>query len=425
MSDYTKMWEGLGLDLGTHDAVLETVGKMYGDVFLSQKNRPKGMEYFDFVMSEIHGLRIKELMDAKAQGRKVVGTFCVFVPEEIVLALDGIMVGLCAGADLGIDESEDFLPRNTCALIKSAFDFKLAKVCPYIESTDMIVGENTCDGKKKAYESYKDLVNNLYVMDIPQMKSTSGFELLKAEYTRFAEALEKLTEKKLTVENLKNAIETVNAKRRAILRLARLRAANPVPISGLDVLLANQIYFYDDPERFTNSVNALCDELEERIEKGIGVVPKDTPRILISGCPMAIPNWKLPSLIESSGATIVGEEMCTGERGTRNMTSLEGETTDELIDNIVNRYFKIDCAIFTPNQSRQDHVNEMAKDYDAHGVLNYSLQFCHPYQHESITHAKLLENKGVPVLNLTTDYSQEDVGQLKTRIEAFIERIKS
>jgi benzoyl-CoA reductase/2-hydroxyglutaryl-CoA dehydratase subunit BcrC/BadD/HgdB len=425
MSDYTKMWEGLGLDLATHDAVLETVGKMYGDVFMSQSNRPKGMEYFDFVMTEIHGLRIKELLDAKEQGRKVIGTFCVFVPEEIVLAMDGIMVGLCAGADLGIDESEDFLPRNTCALIKSAFDFKLAKVCPYIESTDMIVGENTCDGKKKAYESYKELVNNLYVMDIPQMKSTSGFELLKAEYKRFAAELEKLTGKKLTVEGLKKGIETVNAKRKAILRLARLRAANPVPISGLDVLLANQIYFYDDPERFTNSVNALCDELEERVEKGIGVFPKETPRILISGCPMAIPNWKLPSLIESSGATIVGEEMCTGERGTRNMTSLEGETVDDLIDNIVNRYFKIDCAIFTPNQSRLDHVNEMASNYQAQGVINYTLQFCHPYQHESITNAKQLETEGVPVLNLTTDYSQEDMGQLKTRIEAFIERIKS
>ena len=425
MTDYTKMWDDLGLAPDTHAAVLETVGNLYGEVFLSQKNRPKGMEYFDFVMSEIHGLRIKELMDAKAEGRKVVGTFCVFVPEEIVLALDGIMVGLCAGADLGIDESEDFLPRNTCALIKSAFDFKLAKVCPYIESTDMIVGENTCDGKKKAYESYKDLVDNLYVMDIPQMKSNSGYDLLKAEYKRFADELEKLTGKKLTVENLKKAIETVNAKRRAILRLARLRAVNPVPISGLDVLLANQIYFYDDPERFTQSVNALCDELEERIEKGIGVFPSDTPRILISGCPMAIPNWKLPGLIESSGATIVGEEMCTGERGTRNMTSTEGETVDALIDNIVNRYFKIDCAIFTPNQSRIEHVNEMADNYNADGVLNYSLQFCHPYQHESITSAKQLENDGVPVLNLTTDYSQEDIGQLKTRIEAFIERIKS
>ena len=111
------------------------------------------------------------------------------------------------------------------------------------------------------------------------------------------------------VENLKQGIETVNNKRKAMHRLAQLRAANPVPISGLDVLLANQVYFYDNPERFTASINAICDELEERIANGEGVFPKDAPRILLSGCPMAVPNWKVPGIIETSGAIMVGEEM--------------------------------------------------------------------------------------------------------------------
>jgi len=424
MSDYREMWKSLGLDLDTHDAVLNIVGKAYGDVFMSQKNRPEGMGYFDFVISEIHGLRIKELLDAKKEGKKIIGTFCVFVPEELVLATNNVCVGLCAGAELGFEAAEQYLPRNTCALIKSAFGFKLAKVCPYIESTDLIVGENTCDGKKKAYESYKDIIGNLYVMDIPQMKSESGKQLLKAEYLRFAAKLEEISGRKLTVENLKKGIETVNNKRKAMLRLATLRAANPVPISGLDVLLANQVFFYDNPERFTTSVNAICDELEERIKNKIGVFPANTPRILISGCPMAIPNWKIPHIIETSGATIVGEEMCTGERGTQNLTADNANTVEALIDLIVERYFQIDCAIFTPNEKRLEHVKEMVKKYKADGVLQYNLQFCQPYQSESIHYGKELEKSGIPVLSLDTDYSQEDVGQLKTRIEAFIERIK-
>lgn len=424
MTDYRKMWEGLNLDLGTHDAVLDIVGKAYQDVFLSQSNRPKGMEYFDFVMSEIHGLRIKELLDSKQEGRKIIGTFCVFVPEEIVLAANAVCVGLCAGAELAFEEAEQFVPRNTCSLIKAAFGFNLAKVCPYIESTDMIVGENTCDGKKKAFETYKDTVKNFYVMDIPQTKSEAGRNLLKAEFMKFAAALEELTGNKLTVESLKRGIEIVNNKRQAILRLAKLRAHNPVPISGLDVLLANQVYFYDDPERFTSSVNAICDELEQRIEKNIGVFAANTPRILVSGCPMAIPNWKVPQIIETSGATIIGEEMCTGERGTQNLTEIKGNTLEELMDNIVDRYMKIDCAVFTPNQSRLEHIKDMAKKYKADGVLNYTLQFCQPYSHESMSFSKELENDGIPVLNLETDYSREDIGQLKTRVEAFIELIK-
>ena len=104
--------------------MLGVLGRLYEQTFNKQPNRPEGMKYFDFVMSEVHGLRSKELVDAKAAGRKVAGTFCTFVPEEIVLALDGVMVGLCAGAELA--------------------------------ASDVVAGENTCDGKKKGYEIFKD-----------------------------------------------------------------------------------------------------------------------------------------------------------------------------------------------------------------------------------------------------------------------------
>jgi len=408
--DYRGIWKDLGLNLAAHDALLEVLGNGYQDIYLAQKERPEGMGYFDFVMSEVHGLRIKELMDEKAAGKKVIGSFCVFVPEEIVRAADATLVGLCTGADFATEEVERLLPRNTCSLIKSAFGFKLGKVCPYLESADMIVGENTCDGKKKSYEILNDLVPNLYVMDIPQMKSAEGRALLKAEYLRFREAVEKLTGITIDAARLRKGIEIVNNKRKAIHRLASLRKADPAPISGLDALLANQVFFYDDPTRFTDSLNEICDELEQRIERGEGVFPKGTPRILLSGCPMAVPNWKLPWIIEASGAVIVGEESCVGERGTRNLTDDSGNTAEALMEAIVERYFKVDCAIFTPNPDRLEHIVEMAKQYKADGVIHYGLQFCQPYLMESMPVEK--------------DYSMEDVGQLKTRVEAFIELIK-
>ena len=273
--DYRAMWTDLGLDLEAHDALLGVLGQGYQDIFLSQKDRPEGMGYFDFVMSEVHGLRIKELLDEKVAGRKIVGSYCVFVPEEIVLAANSTLVGLCSGADFAMEEVEKLLPRNTCALIKSSFGFKLGKVCPYLESADMIVGENTCDGKKKAYESLNPLVKKLYVMDLPQVKSEQGRALIKAEYDRFKTAMEELSETTITAESLKEGIKTVNAKRAAIHRLSMLRKADPAPISGLDALLANQVFFYDNPARFTASVNKICDELETRIKAGKkGVFPE-------------------------------------------------------------------------------------------------------------------------------------------------------
>ncbi len=423
-TDYRPMWKSLGLDLEAHDALLGVLGPLYEQTFTKQPNRPQGMKYFDFVMSEVHGLRIKELVDAKQAGRKVVGAFCTFVPEEIVLALDGILVGLCAGAEFATAEAEKLLPRNTCALIKGAFGFALARVCPYVSASDVIVGENTCDGKKKSYEIFKDLVPRLHVMDLPQTKSAEGRALLRAEFKRFGEYLEGLTGKKLTVESLQKGIATVNAKRAVVQRLARLRAADPAPISGLDGLLVNQVFFYDDPVRFTGSVAKICDELEQRSRRGEGVAPKGTPRILVSGCPMAVPNWKLPALVEGAGAVIVGEESCVGERGTQALTADTGRTLDELLDAIVDRYLKIDCAIFTPNTSRVEHVLSMAKELRAQGVIHYGLQFCAPYQVEAGPVEQRLEREGVPTLRLDTDYGQEDVGQIRTRVEAFVERLR-
>jgi len=422
--DYRTMWAELGLNLDNHDKLMEVLGKVYADIFLSQQNRPKKTEYLDFVMSEVHGLRIKELVDGKKQGRKVVGTYCTFVPEEIVIAANAVMVGLCAGADFATEEVERYLPKNLCALIKSTFGFKLGGVCPYLEASDLIVGENTCDGKKKAYEVFKGLVSDLYVMDLPQMKNDGARTLLRSEYNKIMAKIEKLTRNKITVDTLKKAIDIVNAKRKAVHRLSNLRANNPVPISGLDSLLINQIFFYEDPVRFTSQISSLCDELEVRVKNKVGVASTKTPRLLISGCPMAVPNWKLPAIIETSGGVIVGEESCIGERGSRNLVDNTGNTLESLIGALVDRYLTIDCAIYTPNNERRDHIREMAAKYKADGVILYAIQFCAPYTVEAIGIEKELEKDGIPAIRIETDYSQEDVGQLKTRIQAFIERLK-
>jgi benzoyl-CoA reductase/2-hydroxyglutaryl-CoA dehydratase subunit BcrC/BadD/HgdB len=418
-SDHQKMWEELGLDIPAHDGLLKVLGQFYGDIYLSQQGRLRGAEYLDFVLSEVHGLRIQELQEARKQGRKVVGTFCVFVPEEIILAANGVCVGLCAGAEIGQEAAEQVLPRNTCALIKSFMGFKLARLCPFFESCDLVVGETTCDGKKKAYEIL-DQMAPLYVMEVPQMKEARDRALWRDEILRFRERIETLTGVPITAERLAASIRLVNDRRRVLQRLNSLRKAVPTPVSGRDALLVNQISFYDDPVRFTQKIGEFCDELEERVARKQGVVPEGLPRLMLSGCPMAVPNWKLPFVVESSGAVIVGEESCIGTRNTRDLVAEDGRTLDEMIDRIVDRYMKIDCACFTPNTDRMKHIVEMAQDLGVDGVIHYALQFCHPYTIEAFKAEKALEQAGIPLLKIETDYSMEDVEILKNRVEAFV-----
>ncbi|MGD0235223.1 MAG: double-cubane-cluster-containing anaerobic reductase [Syntrophorhabdales bacterium] len=420
---YREMWGSLGLNLEAHEGLLAVLSDAYQNIYLSQKNRPKGMQYFDYVISEVHGLRIVELLKAKTEGKHIIGTFCIYVPEELILALDGVAIGLCAGADVGAEEAEKYIPRNTCALIKGFMGFKLAGLCPYVESADLIVGETTCDGKKKAYEMFNEITGKVYVMELPNKKGDDGRTLWRNEVKRLADKLSEVTGKQLTVESLRKAAGVVNEKRKALQRLSHARSHDPAPISGLDALLINQISFYDDPVRFTAKLNELCDELDERVKSGVGVAAKGTPRVLISGSPMAIPNWKLHYIVESSGGVVVGEEACVGERNFKDLLP-EFSSVGDAVEKMADRSMSVNCACFTPNDERMTDIETMSSALQARGVIHYALQFCMPYMYEAYKAKDAVAAIGLPFLKIETDYSMEDMGQLKTRVEAFLEILK-
>jgi benzoyl-CoA reductase/2-hydroxyglutaryl-CoA dehydratase subunit BcrC/BadD/HgdB len=421
---YVPMWKNLGMDIEKHNQLLNGLGQYYTTAVLSQKNRPKGMGYFDFVVSEIHGLRVKELDDLRKAGKKVVGAFCIYAPEELAYAADATMVGLCGGADFSVPDAEAVLPRNLCPLIKSFYGFRLNRTCPYFQSSDLVVGETTCDGKKKVYELLNELIPT-YVIEVPHKPETErGKAFWLKELEAFKAELEKLTGNKITAEKLKASIELINNKRKAMKRLAALRANSPSPISGLDGLLIEQISFNDDVQRFTAKVNELCDELDERVRKGEGVAAADAPRVAVSGCPMAIPNWKLHSIVEAAGAIVVVEESCVGTRYFTDLVEPKGESVDDLLWALVERYSKIPCACFTPNDRRVKSVVELSKQFNVGGVIYYTLQNCQDYNVEGIKVERALKAQGLPTLKIETDYGTGDVEQLKTRVQAFLEMIQ-
>ncbi len=422
-TDYRPMWTDLDLDLEKHDMLLQVLPSMYESTFLGQENRPEAMEYFDFVVGEIHGLRVKELMDHKASGGKVIGLYCVFVPEDLIMAAGAIPVGLCAGTQFSVPDAEEVLPRNTCALIKSSFGFKLGRTCPYVQASDLLIGETTCDGKKKMYEILAQY-HPTYVMEVPQKKTPLGRELFLEELRGLKAKLEAESGVAITAERLAEATAVVEAKRRALQRLHDIRRARPVPISGLDALLVTQVCFYDDSVRFAEKVNALCEELEGRTARGEGAAPADAPRILVSGSPMAIPNWKLHRILEDSGALVVGEESCTGTRYFSYLAAESDGSLDAQLKAIADRQLDTHCACFTPNDERIEDILTLARGWGVDGVVHYNLQFCHTFANEAVKVEKTLERENIPLLRIETDYSDEDMGQLKTRVDAFLEMIR-
>nr|WP_312576291.1 double-cubane-cluster-containing anaerobic reductase [Sedimentibacter sp.] len=424
MSDYHEMWESLGMNLELHDQLCEVLPEVFGDVYLTQENRPESMDYYNFVVSEIHGVRPAELIEHQKKGGKVFGTFCLYVPDEIVFAADAIATGLCGGSQFWVPGGETVLPTSTCPLIKASVGARLDKTCPFFRIADMYVGETTCDGKKKAWEILSEDVP-VHVMDIPQMKRPKDIASWADEIKIFLGKVEEFTGNKVTPEKLAVAIKLINDKRRALARLYELRKEENLPISGKDVLLISQIAFYDDPVRFTTMTNKLCDELDERVKNKVSVFPAGTKRIMLTGTPLAIPNWKLHHIVETSGASVVVEEMCTGTRYFENLVDENKNTIEDQIDALSNRYMSINCACFTPNEGRVDDIIRLAKEYKVDGIIDVNLKFCSIYDVEGYKVERAIKAAGIPVLGIETDYTDQDAEQLRTRVGAFIEMLSN
>lgn len=422
MANYVEMWKELGMDLENHDALCQVLPTAFGDVYLSQENRPAAMDFWDMVVADIHGIRPAELIEAQKKGQKVFGTFCVYVPDEVVLAANGIVTGLCGGSQFWVSGGEKVLPKSTCPLIKASVGARLDRTCPFFRIADMYVGETTCDGKKKAWEILgKDVP--MHVMDMPQMKREKDIKKWAEEIADFAVVVEKMTGNTIEPENLNHAIHIVNEKRKALARVYEARKAEKLPISGKDALLMMQIAFFDEPVRCAQMANRLADELEQRIADGVSVFPAGTKRIMVTGTPMAIPNWKLHHIIETNGAAVVCEETCTGTRYFEHLVDESKETLEEQYRALAERYMGINCACFTPNTGRIDDILRLAKEYHVDGVIDVNLKFCCLYDTEGYTVEAALKEAGIPVLGIETDYDDADAEQLRTRIEAFVEML--
>ncbi len=420
MVDHSPMWRDLGLDVPLHEKVIASIGARFGSLVESQKDRPESMAYFDGVVHEAHGGRIAEIIEAKKRGAKMIGTFCIYVPDEIILAASAIPVALCGGTAFSIPYAEKLFPRDICPLVKSTLGLAFSKTCPFAPIKDMAVGETTCDAKKKTWDILSKKVN-FHVIDIPQRKNGATAYLWLTEIRAFRDRIENLTGNTIDAGALLDAIRLMNRKRSLLGELNALRKAPLPPISGADALVVMQTALIDEPHRFCDNLEILIGELRNRIEAGVSPFKPGCARILVAGCPSVMGNWKMHHIIETSGGMVVCDESCTGTRYYENLVDESGINVDDHLASLAERYFKIDCSCFSPNDERIGRVTGLAGEYRADAVVQYILQYCHTYNIEAIRVGDALKQSGIPSITIETDYGEEDEGQLRTRVEALIE----
>jgi benzoyl-CoA reductase/2-hydroxyglutaryl-CoA dehydratase subunit BcrC/BadD/HgdB len=363
-------------------------------------------------------LKVKEI---KEKGGAVAGTFCAFTPLEILTAAGVHSVSLCGMSEETIPAAERDLPQNLCPLIKSSYGFAVSDKCPYTYFADIIVGETTCDGKKKMYELLSQL-KDLYVIQLPQgVDRTYALPMFRREVACFARYIQERFSVEITDKKLREAADYHNRLRKAKCRLMELQKQDPPPMSGLELYrFLEGTGFSFSPETLVDAIETFIQQVERQYAQDKGKLPTGRKRILVTGCPAGGVIDKLAGSIENNGGVVVCYENCGGIKPMR----LQVDTTaDNILDAIADSYMDIGCPVMSPNIHREAMLPKLVSEFRADGVIDVILQACHPYSVERRAMERLCNRHGTPYMALETDYSQVDRGQIETRIAAFIEQL--
>lgn len=359
--------------------------------------------------------------DFKENGGKLVGCLCSYTPTELLDAAGIASIGLCGSSQESIPDAEKVLPKNLCPLIKSTFGFAYSQKCPYTYFSDMIIGETTCDGKKKMYELLNE-IKETYVMHLPQGKGRSYVgDVWYEEVKLLKKKIEEKFQVEITDDKLREAAKFRNEFRKAIVDLYELQIPQPPAMLGTELMMSvlASSFTFDQKAFLTMMQEQIAKARKEYMQNGSKVDP-NRKRILITGSPSSAIFDKVAMTVENNGGVIVCFDDCGGERTQTQMVDTEAE---DILRAISDRYLKVNCSVMSPNDDRMENMKKMVEKYHVDGVIESILCCCHTFNVESARVEKAMEEIGVPYMKLETDYSTGDKGQIETRIAAFIEML--
>ncbi|RII32502.1 2-hydroxyacyl-CoA dehydratase [Clostridium chromiireducens] len=361
-------------------------------------------------------IKAKELKDKDVP---LIGVFCTYFPQEIALAMGAATVSLCATSDETIADAEQDLPRNLCPLIKSSYGFAKTDKCPFFFFSDLIVGETTCDGKKKMYEYLSDF-KPVHVMELPNSQSEAGLQLWRHEIIKLKSTLEEMFNVEISEDDIRKAIRVKNNERKALKKFYELGKKEPVAMLGQDIFkVINGTTFSFDKEQIPKQMDELIEKINSEYEMENKYESK--PRILITGCPIGGAAEKVIKAIEDNGAYVVAFENCSVAKA---VDELVDEENADVYNALSRKYVSIGCSCMSPNPNRIKLLNKMIDDYKIDAVIDVILTACHTYSVETLSIKRFVNNeKNIPYMSVETDFSINDVGQLNTRMAAFIEML--
>jgi len=361
-----------------------------------------------------------QLKEAKNDGIKIIGYFPGnYVPEELIYASGAIPLCLINGGDSQpVEIALSVVPQVICPFARAQVGERLSGKNPYYSIIGMLVAPITCQHLKKVAEVWEyngDL--EIFKLGIPhQHNNDFELEYFTDRLRALKDRLQVFTGTEITDEKLSEAIELYNKMRELLRKISLLRRVSPPLLSGLDFVKLNHASFYADPAFMVDFLDSVYHELKDKQQ----VTKADTPRILLIGPNIGYGDYKIPELVEEAGGDIVIEEICEGIRYYWNQIESKGD----LLESLARGYLvdRVPCAFMRYSTGKRlDFALKLIKDCGVSGVIWYELMCCETYDAESYFFSQKMGERNIPMLILESDYSTANTGQLKTRIEAFIE----
>lgn len=355
---------------------------------------------------------------AKASGRPVVGIMCEFTPRELIMAAGAVPVCLCGGSAKTIPAAEEQLPANLCPLIKSTFGYHVQRSNPFLEMADLVVGETTCDGKKKMFELMAQS-RPMYVLELPQKADDAeSLEYWVRELHKFRAFLEHRFNVEITDAAIREAMLTMNRERALRRELASLMQSDRPPLTGRQLL------------DFKSSISGITADLEQ-YARAFETLRAKCPeagvasrvRVLMTGVPMVHGAERVLEIVENSGGLVVAMENCTGLKPV--LDDVDPAAPDPLRA-LAEKYYRLPCSVMTPNERRLDVLRQLVADYRPDCLIELIWQACITYDVESARVRRMAEQElGLPYLRIETDYSPSDSVRIAMRVEALFETVRA
>ena len=380
-------------------------------------NAPLALDPF---LKELEAIYVHRASPLDGQGRKLVGITCVMVPQELIYAAGAQPVKLCSGDHTAFFVGDDLVPRDACPLVKAVAGFVRTRQMPLYEDCSLMVIPVTCDCKKKIAGMLSE-VRPVMALHVPATREDGDIDGYVLQLYELIRRLEEATGQRVTYDSLAEGMQTVAAAQQALSVFSRLRRKDPYLLWGSHALAVMSAASTMPALRWT----AALRELNRELSLTEPVTQKALPRILLTGSPIVFPNLKIPLLLEEAGAILAADETCLGERGLWDPAVPVDPSFDGLLRSLANRALRpCPCPTFADNSQRIYRIRQLVKENQIQGVLYHVLRGCLVYDFEYKKLEEEMGRLGVPIIRVETDYNDEDVEQLRIRIEAFIELIR-